>query len=80
MLYSVVMVSAIHHCESALSIHMSPPSRASLPPLHPGPLGHQQSSLAPHSFDFSSPSVVPFSGHYESPQLLNVGIAPACSL
>ena len=38
--------------ESALKIHIYPPSRASLPPLHPSPLGHQQSTLAPYSFDF----------------------------
>ena len=26
LLYNVVLVSAIHQCESAISIHMSPPS------------------------------------------------------
>ena len=39
MLYNVVLVSAVQQCESAISIHISPPSRASLPPyLHPTPL------------------------------------------
>ena len=31
MLYSIVLGSAIHQHESAISIHMSPPSRTSLP-------------------------------------------------
>ena len=38
LLYVVVLVSAVQHCESAICIHMSPPSRCSLsthPPFHP---------------------------------------------
>ena len=32
MLYNDVLVSAIQQCESAIDIHMPPPSRTSLPP------------------------------------------------
>ena len=40
MLYNVVLISAIQQCESAISIHMAPPSWTSLPrPPHPFPLG-----------------------------------------
>ena len=35
MLYNAVLVSASQQCESAISIHISPPSRASLPALAP---------------------------------------------
>ena len=39
MLYNVVLVFAIQQCELAISLHISPPSRASLPPYpHPTPL------------------------------------------
>ena len=43
MVYSVVLVSAIHHHESAVGIPMSPPSH--LPP-HPTPLGCHRASCA----------------------------------
>ena len=41
LLYNVVLVSAIQH-ESAISIHISPPSSPSLttPPSNPTPLSH----------------------------------------
>ena len=39
MLYSVVLVSAIHQHESAARKHTSPPSRTSLPPPTPALLG-----------------------------------------
>jgi len=41
LLYNVVLVSAIHQHGSAIGIHMSPPSSASLPP-HPSLLGLSQ--------------------------------------
>ena len=45
MLYSVVLVSAIQQCKSALSIHMSPSSTAFLPPPPLStPLGYQRAS------------------------------------
>lgn len=39
MLYSIVLVSAIHQQESAIGIHMSPPEPPSHFPPHPTPLG-----------------------------------------
>ena len=49
LLYNVVLVSAVQWSESAVRIHMSPPSWASLPPPpHPTPLGHHRAlSWAP---------------------------------
>ena len=42
LLYDVLLVSAVQQCESAVSIHISPLSRASLPSAHPVPLGHHR--------------------------------------
>ena len=42
LLYNVVFISAIQQHESAVSTHISPPSRASLPPPQPIPLGHHR--------------------------------------
>ena len=44
-----MLISAVPQCESAVSIHISPPSWASLPPhFHPTLLGHQRAlSWAP---------------------------------
>ena len=33
-LYNIVLVSAIHQYESAIGVHMSPPSWTSFPPLY----------------------------------------------
>ena len=46
MLYNVVLVSAIPQRESAICMHISPPSKASLPPPRPTPLGHQSTELS----------------------------------
>ena len=35
MLYNIVLISAVHQLESAVGIHMSPPSGSSLPPPTP---------------------------------------------
>ena len=37
-----MLVSAVRQCEPAISVHIPPPSGASLPPPHPSPLGHQR--------------------------------------
>ena len=50
MLYDVVLVSAVQQSESAICVHISPPSRVSLLPLppRPTPLGHHRAlSCAP---------------------------------
>ena len=47
MLYKVVLVSAVQQSESAIFIHVSLPSEASVPP-HPTSLGHHRAlSWAP---------------------------------
>ena len=45
-LYSVVLVSAVQHSESAVCVHLSAPSQASLPHpfLHPTCPGHHRAS------------------------------------
>ena len=49
MLYNIVLVSAIHHHESVIGIHMSPPFGTSLPPSIPS----HPSRLSPHTrFEF----------------------------
>ena len=41
-----MLVSAVQQNESAISIHMSPPSLASLTPHpHPTPLGHHRAHI-----------------------------------
>ena len=48
LLYNVLLASAVQQCESAICIHISPPSWTSLQPLHPTPLGHHRTlSWAP---------------------------------
>ena len=48
LLYNVLLISAVQQCESAICIHISPPSWTSLPPLHPTPPGHHRTlSWAP---------------------------------
>ena len=41
-LYNVVIVCSMQWSESPLCTHISPPSWAFLPPLHPTPLGHHR--------------------------------------
>ena len=57
LLYNIVLVSAVHKHESAIAIHMSPPSWASLPPptsSHPSSL-LQSSGLSSLSHTADSP-------------------------
>ena len=50
LLYNIVLVSAIHHQESAICIHMSLPFRTSLPPPTSSHLSRlSQSTRAPYS-------------------------------
>ena len=43
MIYDVILFSVVQLCESAINIHTSPPSWASVPPpTHPSPLGHHR--------------------------------------
>ena len=47
MLYNVALVSVIQQSESAVRIHLSPPSCTSLPPFpHPTPLGPHRAPSA----------------------------------
>ena len=51
MLYNIVLVSAMHQHESAIDIHMSSPSWASLPPstpCHPSMLSQSTGLSSPH--------------------------------
>lgn len=48
MLYSAVLVSSIHRRESAIGVHMSPPSCTSYLPAHPTLLGCQRAPEPPH--------------------------------
>ena len=51
-LYNVVIVCTIRWSESPLCTHISPPSWAFLPPLHPTPLGHHRApSWAPYAVE-----------------------------
>ena len=47
-LYRIVLVSSIHQHESAIGVHMSPPSCTSHLPAHPTPLGCQRAPEPPH--------------------------------
>ena len=45
LLYEVVSVSAVQQCESAVCLHLSPPSSTSPPPSHP-PRSSQSTTLS----------------------------------
>ena len=64
MLYTVVLVSAIQQSESAISIHISPPSKTSLPPQHTHSFTHlvitEHQAESENEIDESDPSLQVF--------------------
>ena len=56
--FTMLLVSSVQQCESAVNIHVSPPSGVFLPAphLHPTPLGHHRAlSWAPYAISNSFP-------------------------
>ena len=74
MLYNIVLVSAVHQYQSAIGIHMSPPSGTSLPPPTPS----HRCSLS-QSSDLSSMHHTTNS-HWLSILHMVIYMFPCCSL